>query len=216
VTAIHTPSRKPGPAPGPALWAALRWVVRALRTLHDKQMYGWECFWRAGPLPAARSGPLAWTPSLAVRRLTGSYHPTQGEGAPAADTAPQRRHPAASPPITPATINHPVTANQRTRHAVKDYHHARHTRPHIARPACAPAYYLGRSAHLWIKALHPHRPPTACPPTSISPRSGEPGRFPAKPPQVTHPARQSEPAEVAVALSSPRWCVRDHDLRPDA
>jgi hypothetical protein len=33
--------------------------------------------------------------------------------------------------------------------------------PHISRSNCAPAYYLGRPASLWIKAMEPRRRRTA-------------------------------------------------------
>lgn len=33
--------------------------------------------------------------------------------------------------------------------------------PHVSRPNCAPAYYLGRPASLWINVMKPRRRRTA-------------------------------------------------------
>ncbi len=57
------------------VWQTVRHVLAALRVIHDEQVLMWELSWQASRVPADRTGPLAWTPSLEGARLTGSHLP---------------------------------------------------------------------------------------------------------------------------------------------
>ncbi len=70
----HSRGMPPG-ARGPAFWRAVRAAARALRHIHNEQVFMWECMWRASRVPVDRAGPLAWEPSLDGPRLTGSHLP---------------------------------------------------------------------------------------------------------------------------------------------
>ena len=58
-----------------AAWRAACCTAAALRALHDEHVLAWELFWQSCRAPVHRVGPLAWTPSLAGPRLTGSHLP---------------------------------------------------------------------------------------------------------------------------------------------
>ena len=58
---------------------AVRHAARAIRHVHDEQVYMWECLWRISRVtPPAAAGPLRWVPSLDGHRLEGSYLPGPG------------------------------------------------------------------------------------------------------------------------------------------
>lgn len=56
---------------------AARHATRALRVMHEEQLFMWECWWRAGRAPVDQAGPLAWSPGLDGPRLTGSNLPAR-------------------------------------------------------------------------------------------------------------------------------------------
>lgn len=62
-----------------AMWRAARRATAALRAIHDEQVLMWELFWQSSRVAVERTGPLAWTPSLDGRRLTGSHLPIPGD-----------------------------------------------------------------------------------------------------------------------------------------
>jgi len=63
MTTLHTRGR-PFDVRRSALWRAARATARALRHIHDEQMYMWECILQASRVPVDQPGPLAWEPSL--------------------------------------------------------------------------------------------------------------------------------------------------------
>ena len=62
-----------------AVWRAACRAAAALRTIHNEQVLMWELFWQSSRVAVERTGPLAWTPSLDGRRLTGSHLPIPGD-----------------------------------------------------------------------------------------------------------------------------------------
>jgi hypothetical protein len=62
-----------------AVWRAARRAAAALRAIHDEQVLMWELFCQSSRVAIERTGPLAWTPSLDGRRLTGSHLPVPGD-----------------------------------------------------------------------------------------------------------------------------------------
>jgi len=62
-------------ARAPGLWRALRQGARAIRVLHDEQVYMWERFYLANRALVPQTGPLTWVPTLDGYRLTGSHLP---------------------------------------------------------------------------------------------------------------------------------------------
>ena len=71
------PQRRPGhDGLRPALWPAVRTVIRAVRLAHDGQVGMWECvLLTSGAAPLSAAGPLRWVRSLEGYRLVGSHVP---------------------------------------------------------------------------------------------------------------------------------------------
>ena len=67
-TSQHRP-REPRLARGSWLWRALRCAARAIRDIHNEQVYLWERLYLANRALVPQAGPLAWIPTLDGYRL---------------------------------------------------------------------------------------------------------------------------------------------------
>ena len=67
-TSQHRP-REPRLARGPWLWRALRCAARAIRDIHNEQVYLWERLYLTNRALVPQAGPLAWIPTLDGYRL---------------------------------------------------------------------------------------------------------------------------------------------------
>jgi hypothetical protein len=63
---------------GRCLRLAVRTVIRAVRMVHNEQVYMWEgILLTSGAAPLTAAGPLRWVPSLNGYRIVGSHLPAQ-------------------------------------------------------------------------------------------------------------------------------------------
>jgi hypothetical protein len=87
---------RPTQGHGTTVWRAACRAAAALRAIHDEQVLMWELVWQSSRVPVDRAGPLAWTPSLDGRRLTGRHLPSPDAGRAQAMTGTPRPRPAAA------------------------------------------------------------------------------------------------------------------------
>jgi hypothetical protein len=67
MSANHHTRRSPG------WWRAVCRATRALRRLHDEQVYAWEVWSQANRAAVPEDGPLRWARTLDGYRLAGGY-----------------------------------------------------------------------------------------------------------------------------------------------